>query len=129
MKLTNAFTVFSLLGSAFAVNQWSTYPSVPKTATYNGFADPIYDDLPECARSCVELSTRSTPCPYWDTGCLCVMPQWSGLVAECIVQGCRFCFLRALHHSRLAMDGIVCFAVCVGYGENRGQDPLWRSHR
>ncbi|PSK38420.1 hypothetical protein C7M61_002983 [Candidozyma pseudohaemuli] len=110
MKLTNALTVFSLLGSVFAVNQWSTYPSVPKTATYNGFADPIYDDLPECAKSCVELSTRSTPCPYWDTGCLCVMPQWSGLVAQCIVEGCR--------NTEVASATSLAMSLCIKVGAN-----------
>lgn len=72
-----------------AVDEWSTYPSVPHTASINGFADPIYEDLPECARQCVELSTKNTPCPYWDTGCFCVMPQWSGIVGSCIAESCR----------------------------------------
>ena len=42
---------------------------VPKTASINGFADPIYDLLPDCAKECVKFSTSNTPCPYWDTGC------------------------------------------------------------
>ncbi|CUM57521.1 unnamed protein product [Debaryomyces tyrocola] len=70
-------------------NQWATFPSVARTASINGFADNIYDSLPECARSCVEADTGSTPCPYWDTGCLCVMSNWSGPVAECIAEKCK----------------------------------------
>ncbi|ABN66273.1 repressed by TUP1 protein 5, partial [Scheffersomyces stipitis CBS 6054] len=70
-------------------NPYATFPSVPKTATINGFADRIYALLPECARDCVRESTGSTPCPYWDTGCLCVMPQWGAAVAQCFVDNCQ----------------------------------------
>lgn len=84
------------LKALFAISQiqlviasnWDTYPQVPKTAVINGFADPIYTLLPSCAQSCVEQDTSNTPCPYWDTGCFCVMPQWSGLVADCFVDQC-----------------------------------------
>ncbi|MCP8719649.1 MAG: CFEM domain-containing protein [Asgard group archaeon] len=68
---------------------YATYPKVPKTASINGFADPIYDLAPECMKSCLKFSTSNTPCPYWDTGCFCVMPQWSGLVGQCIAQNCK----------------------------------------
>lgn len=67
---------------------WSTYPAVPKTASINGFADPIYEKLPSCAQECVKYDTGNTPCPYWDTGCFCVMPQWAGQVAECFASAC-----------------------------------------
>lgn len=70
-------------------DQYTQYPSVAKTASINGFADRIYDQLPSCAQSCVHENTGSTPCPYWDTGCLCVMPQWSGVVAACIADNCK----------------------------------------
>lgn len=79
--------VLSLVSLTLA-NNWETYPAVPKTASINGFADPIYSKLPDCAKDCVKASTGNTPCPYWDTGCLCVMPQWSGLVAQCIAEEC-----------------------------------------
>lgn len=69
-------------------NNWSTYPEVPKTASINGFADPIYTHLPECAKSCVAEDTGVTPCPYWDTGCLCVMSNWGGEVADCVASAC-----------------------------------------
>lgn len=68
---------------------WSTYPEVPKTASINGFADPIYTYLPACAKPCVEEDTDITPCPYWDTGCLCVMPNWGGEVADCVASACE----------------------------------------
>lgn len=74
--------------AAETTNQWATYPSVPKTATINGFADPVFDSLPECAQPCVKESTSSTPCPYWDTGCLCVMQTWSSKVTECYAEKC-----------------------------------------
>ncbi|CAH6722413.1 GPI-anchored hemophore Pga7p [[Candida] jaroonii] len=83
------FVLLLLVVSVVKANNWDTYPQVPKTASINGFADPIYDDLPECAKDCVKVSTGNTPCPYWDTGCLCVMPQWSGMVAQCIAEGCK----------------------------------------
>lgn len=67
---------------------WETYPPVPRTATYNGFADRIYDDIPECARDCVASDTSMTPCPYWDTGCLCVMTSFGDVVANCVAQAC-----------------------------------------
>lgn len=87
MKLFNVVFVSALLAASQAVN-WSTYPHVPQTASINGFADRIYADLPTCAQQCVKFDTDNTPCPYWDTGCLCVMPQWSGEVASCIADKC-----------------------------------------
>ncbi|KAI5959403.1 uncharacterized protein KGF55_005380 [Candida pseudojiufengensis] len=78
--------IFSLTQAA---DNWATYPQIPKTASINGFADPIIDVLPDCAKDCVKFSTSNTPCPYWDTGCFCVMPQWSGLVGQCIAQNCQ----------------------------------------
>lgn len=70
-------------------NPYATYPSVAHTASINGFADRIYGQLPQCAKSCVTRSTSSTPCPYWDTGCLCVMTPWANPVANCIAELCR----------------------------------------
>ena len=78
-----------LLVSAADYGNFGTYPKVPKTASINGFADPIYDLLPDCAKECVKFSTSNTPCPYWDTGCFCVMPQWAGLVGQCVAQKCK----------------------------------------
>ncbi|CAI5759635.1 unnamed protein product [Candida verbasci] len=69
-------------------NPYETYPSVPRTASINGFADRIYDQLPACAQPCVKESTSSTPCPYWDTGCLCVIPAFTSAVGECIAENC-----------------------------------------
>ncbi|EGV65198.1 hypothetical protein CANTEDRAFT_113721 [Yamadazyma tenuis ATCC 10573] len=77
------------LSSVITASNWDTYPQVPKTASINGFADPIYSELPSCAKDCVKVSVGNTPCPYWDTGCLCVMPQWSGLVGQCIAADCE----------------------------------------
>ncbi|RCK59361.1 Repressed by TUP1 protein 5 [Candida viswanathii] len=68
---------------------WATFPSVPKTASINGFADRIYDLVPECAQDCLTESTGNTPCPYWDTGCLCVMPQFAGNIGNCVAENCR----------------------------------------
>ncbi|CAX41938.1 GPI-anchored cell wall protein, putative [Candida dubliniensis CD36] len=70
-------------------NPYTIYPSVAKTASINGFADRIYDQLPECAKECVKQSTSNTPCPYWDTGCLCVMPQFGGAVGNCVAKNCK----------------------------------------
>ncbi|ABN68563.2 repressed by TUP1 protein 5, partial [Scheffersomyces stipitis CBS 6054] len=70
-------------------NPYTQYPSVAKTASINGFADKIYDDLPPCAQPCMFQNTGITPCPYWDTGCLCVMPQFGGLIGDCIADACR----------------------------------------
>ncbi|KAI5954894.1 hypothetical protein KGF54_001455 [Candida jiufengensis] len=74
--------------SSTGVNPWATYPSVAKTASINGFADKIYDQLPSCAQPCVKKDTKVTPCPYWDTGCLCVMPNFAGPIGECIASNC-----------------------------------------
>ena len=68
---------------------FTQYPSVAKTASYNGFADPIYDSVPDCAKDCLKQSTSNTPCPYWDTGCLCVMPQFGGPIGKCIAEQCQ----------------------------------------
>jgi cobalamin biosynthesis Mg chelatase CobN len=81
-------SILLFISSAFAVN-YATYPKVPKTASINGFADPILEFLPECAKECVKFSTGNTPCPYWDTGCFCVMPQWAGLVGKCVAEKCK----------------------------------------
>ncbi|CCE87237.1 Piso0_005780 [Millerozyma farinosa CBS 7064] len=83
------FIISTTLLTLAAANNWATYPQVPKTASINGFADPIYGKLPDCAQPCVKKGTGNTPCPYWDTGCFCVMPQWSGQVAECIASQCK----------------------------------------
>lgn len=85
----NFYVYFFCFVTVAVANNWKTYPSVKKTASINGFADPLYDKLPKCAEECVKQSTGNTPCPKWDTGCLCIMPQWSGLVAECIAKNCK----------------------------------------
>ena len=36
-----------------ADNPYTIYPPVPKTASINGFADRIYDQIPKCAQECV----------------------------------------------------------------------------
>ncbi|RLV92826.1 Cell wall protein 1 [Spathaspora sp. JA1] len=70
-------------------NPYTQYPSVARTASINGFADRIYDDLPECAKPCMYEDTGKTPCPYWDTGCLCIMPQFAGGIGNCIADSCK----------------------------------------
>lgn len=77
-----------IVNSLVSAENFATYPKVPKTASMNGFADPIYTKLPNCARSCVDNDIGNTPCPKWDTGCFCVMPQWSGEVGECFASKC-----------------------------------------
>ena len=74
-----------------ADNPYADFPSVPKTASINGFADPILGLVPECAKLCLtdNADTGSTPCPYWDTGCLCVMPQFGNKIADCIAMLCK----------------------------------------
>ncbi|KAK6201725.1 Frp1 ferric reductase [Scheffersomyces amazonensis] len=80
---------YLLVFTAVLAQNWATYPQVPKTASINGFADPIYAKLPDCAKECVKFNVGNTPCPNWDTGCFCVMPQWSGLVGQCVAQNCK----------------------------------------
>ena len=87
--LATAAAIVSFYASSAKAANYATYPSVAHTATINGFADPIYGQLPECAKSCVEEDTDSTPCPYWDPGCLCVMSNWGAPVAECIAENCK----------------------------------------
>lgn len=87
-SLFPAASILALVSAATTTNPYATYPSVAHTASINGFADPIYGDLPSCAQPCVEESTSSTPCPYWDTGCLCVMTTWASDVADCIAENC-----------------------------------------
>ncbi len=82
-----ALSTTALISKCQAEN-YSTYPSVPHTASINGFADPIYDLLPTCAQTCVSISTDITPCPYWDTGCLCVITTFASSVADCIAESC-----------------------------------------
>ncbi|CUM57860.1 unnamed protein product [Debaryomyces tyrocola] len=87
--LATAAAIVSFYAASAKAANYATYPSVAHTATINGFADPIYGRLPECAKSCVEEDTDSTPCPYWDPGCLCVMSNWGAPVAECIAESCK----------------------------------------
>lgn len=87
MKTSSALLISAVSAGVLAQN-YETYPSVAHTASINGFADPIYGQLPECAKECVELDTGNTPCPYWDPGCLCYMPQWSGEVGSCFAEKC-----------------------------------------
>lgn len=98
-----------------ASDNWATYPQVPKTASINGFADPIYSDLPTCAQYCVEASTGNTPCPYWDTGCLCIMPQWSGQVGECIASKCS--------GDEVKTATSLAFSLCSSVGANKWMMP------
>lgn len=70
-------------------NQWATFPSVAKAASISGFADNIYNSLPECARPCVEADTGSMSCPYWYIDCLCVVSYRGRPVAECIAENCN----------------------------------------
>ena len=61
MKYSYALSALAMSAGAVAAdtttaagdNPYATFPSVPKTATINGFADRIYALLPECARDCV----------------------------------------------------------------------------
>ncbi|CUM56031.1 unnamed protein product [Debaryomyces tyrocola] len=84
-----ATAVVGFYASSINAADYETYPTVAHTASINGFADKIYDRLPECAKPCVQQDTGSTPCPYWDPGCLCVMSNWGGPVAECIAENCQ----------------------------------------
>lgn len=70
LLITVLVTFYMSSAKAETTNQWVTFPSVSTTASINGFADNIYDTLPECALSCVEADTGSTPCLHWDIGCL-----------------------------------------------------------
>lgn len=81
-------SLVSVLAVADA-SKYATYPPVPHTASINGLADPVFSSLSNCARGCVSKSTSSTPCPYWDTGCLCVWKSWTSDVAMCIAQKCN----------------------------------------
>lgn len=87
--LTIVLSALYLVSAADSDNPYATYPLVAHTASINGFADKIYGSLPSCAQPCVKEDTGSTPCPYWDTGCLCVMQNWSGEVADCIAENCK----------------------------------------
>lgn len=104
-----SITALSLVALVSASN-WATYPSVPHTASVNGFADMVNLALPECASECADISTSNTPCPYWDTGCLCVMPQWSGQVASCIAESCT--------GTDVASATSACLSVCSSVGAN-----------
>ena len=67
-----------------ATSSSSTTSTFIRTASINGFADKLYDQLPECAKPCMFQNTGITPCPYWDAGCLCVMPQFAGAIGSCV---------------------------------------------
>ncbi|EGV65199.1 hypothetical protein PSN45_005336 [Yamadazyma tenuis] len=88
----NALAVIALgsitSAATITTTNYATYPSVAHTASINGFADRIYADLPSCAQPCVKEDTGITPCPYWDTGCLCVMQNWDDRVANCVASAC-----------------------------------------
>ncbi|KAK9474213.1 uncharacterized protein V1510DRAFT_412725 [Dipodascopsis tothii] len=88
MKYSAALIFAAAIAGKAAAANYDTYPSVAQTASVNGLADPIDAELPSCAVACFAISTDNTPCPYWDTGCLCVMPQWTGEVAECLISAC-----------------------------------------
>ncbi|CAN6626614.1 hypothetical protein TRVA0_011S00210 [Trichomonascus vanleenenianus] len=114
MHFFNYLSLAALSTIALASN-WDTYPSVKQTASINGFADPIYNKLPDCAQDCVKFNTNNTPCPDWDTGCLCIMPQWSGEVAECVAQKCAASDVRKV--TSLALS------LCSSVGANRWEMP------
>lgn len=106
----NAVFLFFIFATSALASQWDTYPQVPKTASVNGFSDPIKSKLPSCASECADFSTKNTPCPYWDTGCLCVMPQWSGQVAACIAKSCS--------GEDVASATSLAYSLCSSVGAN-----------
>mmetsp|Transcript_3861 Transcript_3861/g.3755 ORF Transcript_3861/g.3755 Transcript_3861/m.3755 type:complete len:194 (+) Transcript_3861:37-618(+) len=115
MQFSCLILVFASIISFVSASNWATYPSVPKTASINGFADPIYTKLPSCAQDCVDIDTDNTPCPYWDTGCFCVMPQWAGEVAECFVSQCD--------GSDIASATSLALSLCSSAGANQWLIP------
>lgn len=115
MQFSCLILVFASIISLVSASNWATYPSVPKTASINGFADPIYTKLPDCAQDCVDIDTDNTPCPYWDTGCFCVMPQWAGQVAECFVSKCE--------GKEVASATSLAVSLCSSVGANQWLMP------
>ncbi|CAN3377008.1 hypothetical protein DIURU_002013 [Diutina rugosa] len=90
MKLTTI--AFAAIAAAVTTpTNFETFPEVPKTASINGFADPVYTAVAECAQECLveNKDTGNTPCPYWDTGCLCVMSQFANPIADCWATACK----------------------------------------
>ena len=115
MQSSCLILVFASIISLVSASNWATYPSVPKTASINVFADPIYTKLPDCAQACVDIDTDNTPCPYWDTGCFCVMPQWAGQVAECFVSKCE--------GKEVASATSLAVSLCSSVGANQWLMP------
>lgn len=113
--MLSALTLLSLVLVSFAANPYATYPSVARSASINGFADPIYGQVPECAKECLKKDTSVTPCPYWDPGCLCVIPTFAGAVAECIAQNCQGDLVQ------LATD--LAVGLCNSVGANTWMIP------
>lgn len=111
----NSLIIALTLVSSVLAENWATYPAVPKTASINGFADPLKAFFPSCAEDCADIPTSNTPCPYWDTGCLCVMPQFSGLVADCIAQSCS--------GQDVALATALAVALCSQVGANLWMMP------
>ncbi len=69
---------------------YATYgliPSFPKEVEYNGWSDNIIGCLPECAKSCVEM-TADTVCPPNGVGCNCLFPSFNDRVASCWAESC-----------------------------------------
>ena len=99
-----------------AAEGYETYPSVAHTATYNGFADPLIPRVGPCVQECLKANpgTGMTPCPYWDTGCLCIMPMFGNIVADCIAALC------VGDEVKLATEQAV--EVCLAAGV---WDPYW----
>lgn len=87
MKSTSFVLNTLVLAATALAADFATFPKVPKTYTINGFADPVYDAIPECAKECVSFE-NPTICPTFDSGCFCVMTNWNALVAECLVKNC-----------------------------------------
>lgn len=118
-RLLNSSTMkyyfLALLFAAETLANWDTYPSVPETASVNGFSDNVKSVFPKCAVDCGDFSTSNTPCPYWDTGCLCVMPQWSGEVASCIAESCT--------GSDVASATSLALSLCSRVGANLWMMP------
>lgn len=122
VNLASIFTVLALT-SAQLITQpikrdeadaYTQYPSVPKTASINGFADRIYALVPDCAKDCLRESTGSTPCPYWDTGCLCIMPTFAGAIGNCIADNCR--------GNNVVVATSLAYSICSSAGV---WEPYW----
>lgn len=69
---------------------WLHFPPVSRLYELNGLSDRFFKESDTCVQNCLtkHKSTEMTPCPVWDTGCLCIFHTFNDVWMKCVLNDC-----------------------------------------